>query len=318
VAIAAGVAAGVGQLALASATIAICTLLLVEKSQLHALVGRIDDEELRAAVRFGVMAVVILPLLPEGPYGPLGGIRPRELWLLVLFLTGLSFAAYFVRRLAGAQVGLPIAGLLGGIISSTNVTYTFARASRREPALAQPLAAGMIGACTMLFPRVLAASSVLDVTVATTLVPYFAAPFLIGVAMTALSWRRRVPTERPAERPTNPLQIGPALQMAAVFQIVLFAVNIVRRYFGDSGLLVSGAVLGLTDVDALTISMSKVATSNGSAAIAAEAIAVGIAANCVMKAALATTLGVASFARQAALAVGAMAVAIALSLVLIR
>ncbi|HWF85918.1 MAG TPA: MgtC/SapB family protein [Vicinamibacterales bacterium] len=80
VVIGAGLAAGVGGLALASGIIAICTLLLVEKSQLHALVGRIDDEELRAAVRFGAMAVVILPVLPEGPIGPFGGIKPRELW----------------------------------------------------------------------------------------------------------------------------------------------------------------------------------------------------------------------------------------------
>ena len=92
VVIGAGLAAGVGWLELASGTIAVSVLLLVEKSRLHALVGRLDDEELRAAARFGVMAIVILPLLPEGPIGPFGGIRPRELWLLVLFFTGLSFA----------------------------------------------------------------------------------------------------------------------------------------------------------------------------------------------------------------------------------
>ncbi len=78
------------------------------------------------------MAVVILPLLPEGPYGPLGGIRPRELWLLVLFFAGLSFAGFIARRSVGPDRGFPVAGLLGGLVSSTNVTLTFARLSRRE------------------------------------------------------------------------------------------------------------------------------------------------------------------------------------------
>ena len=148
VVIGAGLSAGVGWLTVASAVIAVSVLLLVEKSQLHALVGRIDDEELRAAARFGVMAVVILPLLPEGPFGPWGGIRPRTLWLLVLFFTGLSFSGYLARRIFGATQGYPLAGLLAGLISSTNATFTFARLSRREQWLSRPLAIGTVAACT--------------------------------------------------------------------------------------------------------------------------------------------------------------------------
>src|SRR4029078_5329700 len=92
VVIGAGLAAGLGWLALASGIIAVSALFRVENSQLHALVARIDDEELRAAARFGVMAIVILPLLPEGPIGPFGGIKPRELLLLVVFFNRLRFA----------------------------------------------------------------------------------------------------------------------------------------------------------------------------------------------------------------------------------
>ena len=187
VVIGAGIAAGTGHLALASGIVAVTVLLLVEKSRLHALVERVDDEEMRAAARFGVMAVVILPLLPEGPLGPFGGIRPRALWQLVLFFSGLSFAGYLARRIFGAGRGYPLAGLLGGLISSTNVTFTFARLSRREPTLAAPLAMGAIAACTMLFPRVMIAASVLNLSVARLLLPYLAAPFLIGaVALAAL------------------------------------------------------------------------------------------------------------------------------------
>ncbi len=183
--LAAGLAAGMGSLALASGIVAVTMLLLVEKSRLHALVANLDDAEMRAAARFGVMAVVILPLLPEGPVGPFGGFKPRALWMLVLFFTGLSFAGYLARRTFGAGKGYPLAGILGGLISSTNTTFTFARLSRHEQKLSGPLAAGAVGACTMLFPRVLVAASVLNLPVARLLLPYLAVPFAIGAVALA-------------------------------------------------------------------------------------------------------------------------------------
>jgi uncharacterized membrane protein (DUF4010 family) len=318
VVIGAGLAAGVGWLALASGIIAVSTLLLVEKSRLHALVGRIDDEEMRAAARFGVMANVILPLLPEGPIGPFGGIRPRDLWILVLFFTGMSFAGYLARRAFGAGRGYPLAGLLGGMISSTNVTFTFARLSRQEQTLAQPLAMGAIAACTMLFPRVAVAACVLNLAVARLLLPYVAAPFVIGAVALALWWRKGAESVRQPERPTNPLQIGPALEMAALFQFVLFAVGATGRVFGDSGLLVSGAVLGLTDVDALTISMTTTPILGNAPAVAAKAIAIGILVNCLLKTVLAVVLGTPRFQRVTGALLAAMAAAIGVSIGVMR
>lgn len=317
VVIGAGFSAGLGWIVLASGVIAISTLLLVEKSSLHALVSRIYDEELRAAARFGVMAIVILPLLPEGPYGPLGGIKPRELWLLVLFFTGLSFAGYFARRMFGATRGYPLAGLLAGVVSSTNATFTFARMSRRDAQLSEPLAVGAVAACTMLFPRVLAATFVLDFRVAMAVLPYLAAPFLLGLLVLALWWRTK-PGPAPQAEVANPLQIGPALQMAVTFQAVLLAVNLARGWFGTAGLLASGAVLGITDVDALTISMAKSASVGVDPKIAAEAIAAGILVNCAMKTALAVALGTRKFSRSAGPAIAAMGVAIGVAIAVAR
>ena len=315
VVIAAGIAAGMGWLALASASIAVTTLLLVEKSRLHALVGRLDDEELRAAARFGVMAVVILPLLPAGPVAQLGGVKPRELWMLVLFFTGLSFAGYMARRAFGVRQGYPLAGALAGLISSTSVTFTFARLSRTEPALSRTLAVGTIAACTMLFPRVLIATFVLDTAVARSLQPYLVAPFAAGVVALVV-WFRSHPDDTPTvETLRNPLQLGPALQMALTFQIVLFAVAWVRRTFGDPGLLASGAVLGLTDVDALTISMARSGASGVSRGVAAQAIAIGIMANCGLKLSLALAFGTSEYRRVAGLTLAAMTLAIAVTVV---
>jgi uncharacterized membrane protein (DUF4010 family) len=302
VVIAAGVAAGLGWLALASGMIAVCVLALVEKSRLHSLVRRINDSDMRAAARFGVMAVVILPLLPEGPFGPAPGIRPRELWLLVLFFTGLSFLGYIARRVMGAGSGYPVAGLLGGLISSTNVTFTYARLSRHEHQLAELLAIGAGAASTMLFPRVLVAATVLNPSVAWHLLPYAAAPFVVGAAASAFWWRRGRRRRDTAATPSNPLHVVPAIQMALVFQVVLFVVHAMGQRFGGQGSMISGAVLGLTDVDALTISMTKTAVAD-EPQLAARAIAVGILSNCLLKAGIAAAVGAGRFRWVAALLV---------------
>lgn len=311
VAIASGLIAGLGFVAPASGIIAMTVLLLVEKSRLHALVARIDDEELRAAARFGVMAVVVLPLLPSGPYGPLGGVRPHELWLLVLFFTGLSFAGYFARRIVGAAHGYPLTGALAGLVSSTGATLTFARLSRKTPAPARTLATGAIAACTVLFPRVLIATLVLDRRVALALAPVLFPPFFLGAIAVGVWLRGKPATSHDDGEPTNPLQVWPALQMAATFQVVLFAVAIVKHSLGEGGLLVTGAVLGLTDVDALTISMARSAVDGVSPETAAQAIAIGITANCVMKAGIAALVGTPEFGRRTAGTLGFMAAALA-------
>ena len=169
----------------------------------------------------------------------------------------------------------------------------------------------------MLFPRVLAATFVLDYRVGRAVLPYLAAPFLLGLVVLASGWRSK-PGAAPQAAVSNPLQISPALQMAVTFQAVLLAVNVARAWLGTAGLLASGAVLGITDVDALTISMAKSASAGVDPRIAAQAIAAGVLANCAMKTALAVTLGTRKFSRSAGSAIAAMGVAIAVAIALAR
>jgi len=299
--------------------VAVTTLLLVEKSRVHAMVERMDDTAVRAGIRFAVMAIVVLPLLPAGPFGPLGGIRPRELWVFVLFFSGISFVGYVVRMFVGASHGYLVAGLLGGIVSSTSVTLSFSRASRTEsPAFGRPLAFGVIGACTVLFVRVMAAVSVLYAPLAVALVPLLAGPFLVGV-LAILFGLRRAPEQKPdINAPSNPLQFGAALQMALLFQVVLFVVEGVRAAWGDVGLVVSGAILGFADMDALMISMARTASAGGAVAAPAVAIAVGILSNTVLKLALAVVLARAPFRWVAGVGLSAMAAASLAAILLLR
>jgi len=316
---AAGVLAGLGYLALASGTIALTSLLLVEKPRLHALVSRIDEPEMRAGVRFAVMAVVILPLLPEGPYGPLGGIRPRTLWAFVLFFSGLSFVGYVARRIAGPRQGYALAGLLGGLVSSTNVTLTFARLSRDERSPRAALAAGVLGACALLFIRVEVASAVLSQPLSLRLVPVFLPAFIIGVAAFLLGLRKNNGQGADREGPGNPLEFRSAIQMTALFQGVLFLIHFVQSRFGASGMVVTGAILGLTDIDALTLSMGRQAAAGTDLDVAAFALATGIVSNTIVKVLIGVTVGRGVFRTLVGAGLAAIAVAlVAAMLVLLR
>lgn len=170
----------------------------------------------------------------------------------------------------------------------------------------------------MLFPRVLVAAVVLQPTVAWNLLAYLLAPFVVGVIALLLSLHTKPDVAPAIAMPTNPLQVGPALQMAAIFQLVLFAVSWVQRSFGDIGLLVSGAVLGLTDVDALTISMAKSAATGVAPSVAAAAIAIGILANSILKLLLALALGTSQFRRASTPSLATMVLALALSIGLLQ
>ncbi len=253
--LAAGTLAGLGNGPVASGIFAATALLLVEKSRLHTWIQKLPGPGLTAAARFAVMALVVLPLLPEGPFGPGAGIRPRELWLLVLFFSSLSFAGYIARSLAGPGRGDVLTGLLGGLVSSTNVTWTFSRLSRRDPANATPPPAAH-------------------------------------------------------SAPDNPLQLSAALQMALLFQAVLYVVHAARLWGGTAGLVTSGALLGLTDVDALTLSMAR-ASDHPSAPLALLA---GVLSNSLLKLTVAATLGSGPFRKYASAGLGLLALASALFL----
>lgn len=278
---------------LAGGITALVVLALREKAFLHRLVKRIGEEELRAAFLFAVLAFVVLPLLPEGPYGPLNGIRPRSLWAVVLLFSGLSFAGYIARRIAGPRLGYPITGLLGGLLSSTAVTLQFSRHSKQEPSLAVPLALGVLGACTVLLPRVAVVSAILNPAVARAVLPFLIPPAVVGLAIVgwALFRRRRGDTDKAELTDRNPLRLLAAIGMALALQAVIMVIVFVRDTWGSSGVLASAAVLGLTDVDALTFSMSSMGTTPDLVQLAARAIAIGILANTALKIGLAVILG---------------------------
>lgn len=316
--LAGGALAGLGQLALASGLFAITTLILAEKSLLHTFVAKLESHELRAAIRFGVLALVIFPLLPLGPFGPEPGFRPRELWLLVLIFSGLSFISFIALRIVGLHRGYGLVGVLGGLISSTALTLNFSRESREQPQLGRVLALGVIAACTVLPVRIVLLTAALNPAVSVHTLLYMLPPFVTGIVIAGVVMRRRDPQHITAATPRNPLRFAAALQMAAVFQAVLYFMDWMSGRFGSSGILLSAALVGLTDLDALIFSMVKLGGETTMTVVAAQALAVGVVSNTVFKGAAALLLGRGIFKRLTAVGLAAIALAGAAALLFLR
>lgn len=330
VVVAMGAASALGHRSLASAAAVLCVLLLAEKSTFQNVLKKIEAHELQAALQFAVLALVILPLLPSGAYGPYGAFQPRQLWIVVLLFSGLNFAGYIARRVIGETRGLAVTGLLGGLVSSTAVSLTFSRRSRTETALALPLALGVVAACTVLVPRLLVITSMLRPAVAVAAVPVLLLPFLTGVSLIAfVMWRERETRVAPASGTIsgtsgatadqhgpvvsttgqNPLALAASLQMAVAFQVVLFAIAWVQQAVGSTGVLLSASLLGLTDVDALAVSMTRYGADPANVRVAAAAIGIGVLSNTMLKLALVVSIGAARFRTRAAMGLLALAAA---------
>jgi len=321
VVLALGTMAGLGELALAAAITALLVLALKEKPRVQRWLTQVDEQEMRAAMLFAVLALVVLPLLPGGRYGPYEAFRPRELWIVVLLFSGLNFLGYIARQVVGNERGYGVTGLLGGLLSSTAVTLHFSRQSRAEPMYAPSLGLGVVAACTVLVPRVVIVSSLLEPDVAEAVIPILAPPFVVGAGVVALVlWRarRRGPDDPRATGESrvsvpagtkNPLGLGRAIQMAIAFQFVLLALAWMQETAGTPGVLATAAVLGLTDVDALTLSMTRLGADESLRHLAARAIGVGVLSNTLLKLTLTLVLGSPAFRRRASTGLVALALA---------
>lgn len=312
-----GMLAGLGYIELASGATAVMVLALREKARLRAWVARIGEGELRAAFQFAVLALVVLPLLPAGRYGPLGGIEPRGLWIVVLLFSALNFLGYLARRAVGVERGYGVTGLLGGLVSSTAVTFQFSRQSREDESLGTGLAVGVLGASTVLLPRVAIISLVLNPGVARAVLPFVVPPFVVGGLLLAVAALRRWEGGQVVREQTelpNPLRLTSAIRMAVAFQASLMLISYASSTVGASGVLASAALLGLTDMDALTLSMNRLGTTPPLVILGARAIAIGLLGNAALKVGLVLALGAPAYRRLAAAGLLALALTGAASL----
>ena len=312
VVLALGALAGTGLNALAAAAGSLVVLALSEKKRLHWLVGRVGRTELQATLQFAVLALVVLPVLPEGPFGGMLALQPRAVWSFVLLFSGLNFTAYLLQKALGPGFGAIVTGAAGGVVSSTLVTVGFARRSRADATHAESMALGTIAACTVLIPRVMAISAFIEPSMALPLARLLWPCLLIGSAVTFVGWRRQKPDDGPHSVADirNPLRLRSAIEMAIVFQLAMAAIGWARDRWGATGVYSTATVLGFTDVDALTMTMSRL-DGGLAAGIAARAIVIGILSNTVLKLTIGASIGAPEFRKV--LIPGLMALGVALA-----
>ncbi len=313
-----GVGIGAGMLEPCIALAGSVALLLRWKERLHSLARRLSEEDLLVLFRFVLIALVVLPVLPDRAYGPFEVLNPHEIWWMVVLIVGIGLATYVVYRLFGQRAGTLLAGILGGLISSTATTVSYARRSRAAPAQAALSALVVLIASTVVFARVAALILFAAPTHAAALLP----PLLVLCAVFALlalvAWLRRTSGEVPPEHAEQAAELRPALLFGLVYAAVLFSVAAARHYAQGSGALFGVAALsGLTDVDAITLSTARMVDAGRlDESTAWRLVVVATLSNLVCKGVIAFALGGRAFgARLAlffALGIGAGALLLAL------
>jgi uncharacterized membrane protein (DUF4010 family) len=232
-------------------------VLLHLREPLHELVGRIGPKDLRAIMQFVLIALVILPILPDRDMGPYGVLNPQQIWWMVVLIVGLSLAGYVAYKLFGAEAGTVLAGILGGLISSTATTASYARRSKETGNLSRLAALVIVIASAVVYLRVLVEIA----AVAPSKFGALAAPIgvMLGVKVlvAGVAWfsGRHGVTEPPEQE--NPAELKTAILFGVLYAAVLLAVAWARDWFGTAGLYTVAAISGLTDMDAITLSTSR-------------------------------------------------------------
>jgi uncharacterized membrane protein (DUF4010 family) len=292
-------------------------LLLTARERLHDYARRIELGEIVTAGQFLLLTGLVLPLLPDEPVTTLTTITPYKAWLALLAVCTISYASYLLRRFVAPRDGDLWIAALGGLYSSTATTVVLARRAVANPTALPRAQAGIILATALMYPRILAVVAVFDGALALALAPGVLTLCLLGLIAAALQYRRAPPpahTESGAG-PDNPLELSAAALFAVLFVVISITSSWVKSRFGETGIYVLAAVVGVTDIDPFVLSLAQGVAAPLSAKGAAAAVLIATASNNLLKAGYTSAFaGVrAAFAATAALVVLALgAVGIAL------
>jgi uncharacterized membrane protein (DUF4010 family) len=275
-------------------------VLLQSKKPLHGMVRRIGETDLREIARLVLAGLVILPLLPNRELGYLGVLNPFKAWLMVVLIIGISLAAYLTAKFLGGTRGALLAGLIGGLISSTATTASVARRSRAAGTVGGALAAIVLTASAVVFVRVALEVMVVAPRHGREMLPPLLAMMAWTALVAALAQRQAAKTGHGSGQESTPSELKGAVMFGLLYVAVLYGVALAKEHFGDAGLYVVAAISGLTDMDAITLSTSGlVADGHVSAATGWRVILLGGLANLLFKAGLILALGGRGFIRPA-------------------
>ena len=283
------------EILLAAALGVTVTALLSLKPLSRTLSHAITREDIYATLKFAVISIVVLPVLPNQNFGPppFDVFNPYKIWLMVVFISGISFLGYVMIKIIGAQRGIGLTGLLGGIASSTAVTLSFSQRSRTNPELARPFSLAIIVAWTVMFVRVLVVVFALNAALAYRLLLPMTASLAAGLIYCGYLYLRQRTYEKEDLTFVNPFELGPALKFGVLYTLILLVSTAARVLFGDTGIYISSFVSGLADVDAIALSMVDLvrAPTNLDLTVAARAVTIAAMSNTLFKGAFALVSG---------------------------
>ena len=305
-----GALVGWGMTTTAASLAVLVTVLLALKAPLHRIAGAVSEEEILAVLQFAIVAVVLVPLLPSQAVGPYGAVVPRQVGFVVAILSGVSLVGYLLVRLLGGAAWA-LAGLVGGLVSSTAVTLSFSGKARSLPDLVRPLGVGVVLASTVLYLRGLVVVGLFDQALAVRVAPPLLGLFALG-ALLAVSGLRGGAGARTGEGVAvgNPAELGRAAGLALLFACVLVVVRVAQAELGSQGVVAAGLLGGLVDVDSVAVAVARLRQQGlVPLAAAADAVLWATLSNLLLKGALASVVGGRALARQVLPAFAAMALA---------
>ncbi|MCW2383124.1 MULTISPECIES: MgtC/SapB family protein [unclassified Sphingobium] len=276
--------------AIALAAAGAAFVLLSARHSMHALLRGLTEGEIEGVARFALVALVVLPLLPDANYGPYDAWNPRQIWMVVVLVAGLSFAGYVVARRFGSSRGVLMMALTGAIVSSTAVTAWYARRLRTEPELRGVLTAGIAIATIVMFVRVQVLTAILVPRALPTLALVLAPALVVSAIMALLVWRRDDSPDGAPVKLGNPFDFGPALMLAGFVAVFSLVARWALDVWGDEGIAVVIGLTGFMDVDAAVLTLAGLPAQTLDNATAGFILAAPVFANTAVKGVMALVL----------------------------
>ncbi|HEX8334778.1 MAG TPA: MgtC/SapB family protein [Segetibacter sp.] len=271
---------------------AVMLLLLAFKPMLHGFVDKLNRKELIAIIQFVIMSALVIPFLPDDDFGPYGLWNLKEIWKMVILVSGTSLVGYMIAKMVGNK-GTLLAGIVGGLVSSTSVALTFSRRSKQASGASSFFyAMGIISACTIMFPRILFEVFVVNQNLAKQLWLPILIITLAGFGAAFFIYKlKKGKTDSGDLALKNPLNFSTAIKFALLYAGIQLLVKFCSETFGDNGTYLAGAISGITDVDAITLSMAKVARGSTDSTLAINTILLAALSNTLVKFIITMTVG---------------------------
>ncbi|GIT97627.1 MgtC/SapB family protein [Sulfurovum sp. TSL1] len=277
----------------ATFTAVVVIFILDIRSNILQLTDKTKNKDLHSMVLFLLITFIILPILPNHTIDPYQIINPYFIWMMVVLISGLSFAGYIAARLIGVSKGVMVAGFFGGFLSSTATTITFSKKVDTQNKATRHLASAIALACTTMYVRIIIVSAFIDIGIAIKLLPAYLLATITGYMYVYYLYKHS--DQSPIDIDfmyQNPLDLKEALKFGLLFGIVFGATTLLKNWTGTLGVYLSSLLSGISDVDAITLSLSTLYT-DGNLMLYTALIGIVIAtfSNSLTKLAIAYTIG---------------------------